>query len=63
VEIKILEEPLFAAAKGAALYARWRQEIPWGCWESDKCEEGRRKERGETGEQYLADNTARLELR
>jgi hypothetical protein len=29
IEVEVLEDPLFAAAKGAALYARWRQEIPW----------------------------------
>lgn len=33
-----VEEPLFAAARGAALYVRWRQEAPFDCVERDECE-------------------------
>ncbi|KAF5724456.1 chitinase [Fusarium mundagurra] len=35
-------DPVFASARGAAQYARWRQEAPIGCEEQDKCEEERR---------------------
>ena len=31
-------DPLWAAARGAALYARLRQEVPWNCAELDECE-------------------------
>ncbi|KAF2157648.1 hypothetical protein K461DRAFT_22045 [Myriangium duriaei CBS 260.36] len=34
----------FAGARGAALYARWRQEAPIGCRERPQCE--RKRERG-----------------
>ncbi|RYP37318.1 hypothetical protein DL767_002961 [Monosporascus sp. MG133] len=37
--------PLFAAARGAALYARWRQEAPFDCIEEEECEERRKLER------------------
>ena len=30
-------DPLWAAARGAALYARLRQEVPWNCAELDEC--------------------------
>lgn len=38
-------DPTFAAARGAALYALWRQEAPFGCVERDDCEEERQRER------------------
>ncbi|ODM17951.1 hypothetical protein SI65_06739 [Aspergillus cristatus] len=38
-------DPTFAAARGAALYGRWRQEAPLGCVERDECEEERQRER------------------
>ncbi|CAG7559029.1 unnamed protein product [Fusarium equiseti] len=37
-------DPIFASARGAAQYARWRQEAPIGCEEQDRCEEERRRE-------------------
>ncbi|KAF5633416.1 chitinase [Fusarium sp. NRRL 52700] len=37
-------DPVFAAARGAAQYARWRQEAPIGCEEQDRCEEERRRQ-------------------
>ncbi|KAF5557650.1 chitinase [Fusarium phyllophilum] len=37
-------DPVFAGARGAAQYARWRQEAPIGCEEQDRCEEERRRE-------------------
>ncbi|GIZ44542.1 hypothetical protein CKM354_000773800 [Cercospora kikuchii] len=37
--------PLFAAARGAALYARWRQEVPYGCAEGLGCEWQREADR------------------
>lgn len=44
VAIKTIVDPTFAAARGAALYARWRQESPYGCMESQNCA-GKRQER------------------
>lgn len=44
-EIAEPTDPLFAAARGAALYARWRQEAPYDCEEEEKCEEQRQRER------------------
>ncbi|OJJ81280.1 uncharacterized protein ASPGLDRAFT_38071 [Aspergillus glaucus CBS 516.65] len=38
-------DPTLAAARGAVLYARWRQEAPFGCVERDECEEERQRER------------------
>jgi hypothetical protein len=32
-----MADPLWAAARGAALYARWRQELPWDCEELPEC--------------------------
>lgn len=39
-------QPIYAAARGAALYARWRQETPYGCAEVRACERQRERERG-----------------
>ncbi|KAJ4141785.1 hypothetical protein NW768_001003 [Fusarium equiseti] len=36
-------DPVFASARGAAQYARWRQEAPIGCEEQKRCEEERTK--------------------
>lgn len=36
-------DPIFASARGAAQYARWRQEASIGCEERDRCEERRRQ--------------------
>ncbi|KAF9760967.1 hypothetical protein IL306_004035 [Fusarium sp. DS 682] len=36
--------PLFASARGAAQYARWRQEAPIGCQEWIDCQDGQRRE-------------------
>ncbi|KAH7217564.1 hypothetical protein BKA60DRAFT_621841 [Fusarium oxysporum] len=36
-------DPVFVSARGAAQYARWRQEAPIGCEEQDRCEEERRR--------------------
>lgn len=38
-------DPLFAAARGAALYARWRQEAPYECIEKKECSQKREEER------------------
>ena len=35
----LMTDPLWAAARGAARYARIRQQIPWNCVESVECEE------------------------
>ncbi|KAL4916200.1 hypothetical protein BDW62DRAFT_186605 [Aspergillus aurantiobrunneus] len=40
-----MADPVFAAARGAALYARWRQEAPFDCVERPECEVERRRER------------------
>ncbi|WPB02509.1 uncharacterized protein RHO25_007145 [Cercospora beticola] len=37
--------PVYAAARGAALYARWRQEVPYGCAEGLGCEWQREADR------------------
>ncbi|KAF4450463.1 hypothetical protein F53441_6462 [Fusarium austroafricanum] len=37
-------DPVFASARGAAQYARWRQEAPVGCYEQERCEKKRREE-------------------
>jgi hypothetical protein len=43
-DIDMLADPVFAAARGAALYARWRQEAPYDCVEHERCEAERRRE-------------------
>ena len=35
--LEALADPLWAAARGAALYARLRQEAPWNCTEPREC--------------------------
>jgi hypothetical protein len=42
IAMKIIADPTFAAARGAALYGRWRQEPPFNCMESIYCD-GKRK--------------------
>ncbi|CZT14448.1 uncharacterized protein RCC_00425 [Ramularia collo-cygni] len=37
--------PLYAASRGGALLARWRQEAPIGCWEARECAGRRAQER------------------
>jgi hypothetical protein len=44
-----LVNPVFAAARGAAIYARRRQEAPADCVELKACEEKRNRERGKFG--------------
>jgi hypothetical protein len=45
-----LVDPVFAAARGAAIYARRRQEAPADCVELETCEEKRNREReGKSG--------------
>ncbi|WAO86190.1 Hypothetical protein NCS54_00345200 [Fusarium falciforme] len=34
--------PTFSSARGAAQYARWRQQAPLGCYESRECEDERK---------------------
>ena len=52
-------DPTFAVARGAALYARWRQEAPWDCVEDDECDTQRERERrGES-----SDASKKVELR
>jgi hypothetical protein len=50
-EIETIADPTFAGARGAALYARWRQEAPFGCRERAKCEEERKKERADSSQE------------
>ncbi|KAI0004847.1 hypothetical protein F4779DRAFT_58711 [Xylariaceae sp. FL0662B] len=45
-----ITDPVFASARGAAQYARWRQEAPFGCREDSECEEQREKQRAEKGD-------------
>jgi hypothetical protein len=35
--LEAVADPLWAAARGAALYARLRQEVPWNCMEATEC--------------------------
>jgi hypothetical protein len=35
-------DPVFAGARGAAQYARWRQESPFGCGERPECDQRRK---------------------
>lgn len=44
-KIQLAIDPTFAAARGAALYARRRQEVPSDCYEKSECEEMRSRER------------------
>jgi hypothetical protein len=44
-KIQLAIDPTFAAARGAALYARRRQEVPSECYEREECEEMRMHER------------------
>jgi hypothetical protein len=54
-------DPTFAAARGAALYARWRQEAPWGCVEYQECDERRKKER--ESDHIIRDDLVKPELK
>jgi hypothetical protein len=36
-DIETVAEPLWVAARGAAMYARLRQEVPWNCMEPNEC--------------------------
>lgn len=42
---EVFHDPLFASARGAALYARRRQEAPFDCLERDECERERQRQR------------------
>ncbi|KXX75399.1 hypothetical protein MMYC01_208133 [Madurella mycetomatis] len=55
-------DPQFASARGAAQYARWRQEAPFGCRERRECEEERERERAqkEHGSQQIGPTRAEL---
>ena len=50
---QVVIDPLFAAARGAALYARWRQEAPYECVEKEECYEKRRREREGIGNEKV----------
>jgi hypothetical protein len=47
--LDIVADPLYAAARGAALYARWRQEVPWDCVEGEGCNDERERENAAIG--------------
>jgi hypothetical protein len=47
VDVAAVADPIFAAARGMAMYARRRQEGPGHCRERWKCIERRDKERNE----------------
>ena len=53
IDVENIADPLFAAARGAALYARWRQEAPLNCEEmaNMECEKKRESERRKLGQQ------------
>lgn len=52
--------PLYAASRGGALLARWRQEAPMGCWEAEECPDRRARERERLFEESESE---KLELR
>lgn len=56
-------DPTFASARGAAQYARWRQEAPFGCRERRECEEEREKERAQKEHGSQQTGAARAELK
>ncbi len=45
IDIATLVDPTFAAARGMAMYARRRQEVPGHCMEWPKCKGEREKQR------------------
>lgn len=48
-----LPDPIYAAARGAALYARWRHESLFYCYEEDICDAQRHRERNGLSEESL----------
>lgn len=40
MQIENVADPLWAAAQGAAMYARLREEVPWNCQEPEMCRDG-----------------------
>lgn len=40
MQIEDVVDPLWAAVRGAAVYARLRQEVPWNCQEPETCRDG-----------------------
>lgn len=58
-----LAEPIFATARGAAQYSRWRQEAPIGCRERKECEGRRDKERANQKDGSWQLGAERVELR
>ncbi|KAK4035326.1 hypothetical protein C8A01DRAFT_38228 [Parachaetomium inaequale] len=58
VDVAMIEDPTYAAARGMAVYARRRQEVPGDCMERLVCDERREKERSGASE-----GSPRLELR
>ena len=41
LHVRIVADPMWAASRGAAMYARVRQEVPWNCQEPETCDEER----------------------
>jgi hypothetical protein len=58
VDVDTIEDPTYAAARGMAVYARRRQEVPGDCMERRMCDERRENERSGGSE-----GSPRLELR
>ena len=49
----ISADPLWAAARGAAMYARVRQEVPWSCLEPESCREDLKDVTFESSQAFL----------
>ena len=54
-------DPLWAAARGAARYARIRQQVPWDCEEGEQCHQIRGKK--STSEETTPSERSRQELK
>lgn len=57
MQIENVVDPLWAAARGAAMYARLRQEVPWNCQELETCKNGLTNVSGKVTRWFLTNKT------
>lgn len=50
---KDITHPLWAPARGAAMFARVRQEVPWNCLEAEECRGEPKAMRGQSSQSLL----------
>jgi hypothetical protein len=55
-------DPLWAAARGAALYAQLRQKLPWNCTEPKGCRNHAEFGASETAQQVIWENGGTLRI-